>query len=138
MSCVFLIARKHTNLIPVLTNQHTYCNLYLIDKGCCCPYICGKNYMLVIVYTLNNTLFVHLDTIVRSGKILILNSKGRIMNTIPLINTDFYTSILNIPAGKYLVRIETENKVENKYVYVNKDTAGSFNNTNDKSLHPPK
>ena len=60
------------------------------------------------------------------------------MNTIPLINTDFYTSKLNIPAGKYLVRIETENKVENKYVYVNKDTFGSYNIKNDKSLNTPK
>ena len=73
--------------------------------------------MSVIIYTLNNKLFVHTLNIMHNGKLLVINGKNEIIKSVPLVNTDFYSCNLDFPPGKYLVRIESENGVESKYVF---------------------
>ena len=72
--------------------------------------------MSAIVYTSNNKLFVHTLNIMHNGKLLIINNKNNIVKTIKLANTDFYTCVIDFPPGKYLIRLESENGIETKYI----------------------
>ncbi len=74
--------------------------------------------MQMIIYTLDDRLFVHSHSLISSGKILIMDNGGKIINSSTLVNTDFFSCRLPPDKKEYLIRVEAGQEVYQKQVYL--------------------
>jgi hypothetical protein len=71
----------------------------------------------MIIYPVNQTLFIHSLEVIREGKVEILNKSGRQINVVDISGENFSAINLDIPEGKYLIRVYTpEGKTEKEII----------------------
>jgi hypothetical protein len=78
--------------------------------------------MQIIIYTLNDMLFIHTLYLIKVGKILIMNKEGEMISNHKLFNADFFSCRLPAGGKEYLVRVETGSEIFLKKVFVNRKT----------------
>lgn len=71
----------------------------------------------MIIYPVNQTLFIHSLDVISQGKVEILNISGKQIDVFDISGESFTSINLNIPDGKYLIRVFTpEGKTEKEVI----------------------
>jgi len=73
----------------------------------------------MFIYSVDNILFIHSDSIIKKGKIKIIDFKGNVVKKLKMENKDYAAFLLDIPAGKYKVDLSASDKNTVKHIFIN-------------------
>jgi hypothetical protein len=73
----------------------------------------------MFIYSIDNILFVHSDSIIKKGEIKIIDINGNIVKKLKMENKDYAAFSLDIPAGKYKVDLSASDENTVKHIFIN-------------------
>jgi len=72
----------------------------------------------MLVHSLNNELFVHVGQVIPEGRLMIINTKNKVVKEFKLTKDNFFCMELDIPTGKYLIRLISPGHQMEKSVFI--------------------
>lgn len=79
----------------------------------------------MLIYAIDNELFVHADRVVEEGRLTVVNVEHEVVENIELHRDNFFCLKLDIPTGKYLIRLTCAGAQIEKSVFIKRVANGS-------------
>jgi hypothetical protein len=72
----------------------------------------------VLIYSIGKKLCLHSERVIRNGKLEVFDKEGGIFQTIPVVEQDYKSVILDLEPGVYKVRFKDNIEVVEKETFI--------------------